>query len=116
MTESDLRAILGMNLKKHRIFKGLSQAKLAEILDISPNFISDMETGKRWLSSDTLVNLAEALDVEAHELLMPSQIPPDDISAFIQKYSEKAAAIASDAVISSLNNLRNQYIDDKSKN
>jgi len=55
MTESDLRAIFGENLKKYRTFKGLSQAKLAEILDISPNFISEIETGKRWVSSDTLV-------------------------------------------------------------
>ena len=110
MTESDLRAILGQNLKRYRTFKGLSQAKLAEILDISPNFVSDMETGKRWLSSDTLVNLAQALDVEVHELLMPPKIPQDDISAFIEKYTEKAEAIASDAVIDSLNKLCNQYI------
>ena len=115
MTESDLRAIFGRNLKMYRIFKGLSQAKLAEILDISPNFISDMETGKRWLSSDTLVNLAEALDIEAYELLKPSQTPTDDISDFIHKYTDKAAAITSEAVISSLYELRNQYIKDKSK-
>jgi transcriptional regulator with XRE-family HTH domain len=47
MTESELRTILGENLKRYRTFKGLSQAKLAEILKISPNFISDIETGKR---------------------------------------------------------------------
>jgi transcriptional regulator with XRE-family HTH domain len=71
MTESDLRAILGENLRKYRTLKGFSQAKLAEILDISPNFISDLETGKRWLSSDTLVNFSEVLGVEVYELLKP---------------------------------------------
>ena len=115
MTESDLRAVLGKNLKMFRTLKGLSQAKLAEILDISPNFVSDLETGKRWLSSDTFVNLAQALEVEAHELLKPSQTLSDETADFIQKYTEKAAAIASDAVIDSLKKLRNQYLKDTSE-
>jgi transcriptional regulator with XRE-family HTH domain len=110
MTESDLRTILGENLKKYRTLKGFAQAKLAEMLDISPNFISDIETGKRWLSSDTLVKLAEALNVEVFELIRPQQAPTDDISAFVQAYTEKAAAIASDAVVQSLDSLRKQYI------
>jgi transcriptional regulator with XRE-family HTH domain len=110
MTESDLRTILGVNLKKYRTLKGFSQAQLAEMLNISPNFISDIETGKRWLSSDTLVNLAEALNVDVFELVRPQQTPVDDISAFIQTYTEKAAVTASDAVLRSLDNLRKQYI------
>ena len=110
MTESDLRAILGSNIKKHRTIKGYSQAKLAEILDLSPNFISEIETGKRWLSSDTLVNLAEALNVETYEFLLPQQVTTNDITAFIQTYTEKAAKVASDAVTSSLDTLRKQYI------
>ena len=110
MTESDLRNTLGSNVKKHRLIKGFSQAKLAEILDISPNFISDIETGKRWLSSDTLVNLAEALNVETYEFLLPQQVATNDIAAFIQTYTEKAAKVASEAVISSLDTLRKQYI------
>ena len=110
MTESELRAIFGSNLKKYRIIKGFSQAKLAEILDISPNFISEIESGKRWLSSDTMVNLAGALDVDAYELLWPPQTQTDDLSAFIQMYTQKAVSIASEAVAQSLDNLRKQYI------
>jgi transcriptional regulator with XRE-family HTH domain len=110
MTESDLRAIFGKNLKKYRIFKGISQAKLAEILDISPNFISDLESGKRWVSSDTLVNLAEAMGVEVYEFLKPPQEPKDELSEFIQSYTEKASATASEAVLRSLDELRKLYI------
>ena len=113
MTESDLRAILGGNIKKYRIWKGLSQAKLAEILDISPNFISDLETGKRWLSSDTLVNLAKALGVEVYAFLKSPETPAGDITTFVQKYTEKAVKTASEAVVNSLDSLRKQYIDDK---
>ena len=110
MTESDLRALFGANLKKRRTFKGLSQAKLAEILDISPNFISDIESGKRWVSSDTLVNFAEVLGVEVYEFLKPPKAPEDELSVFIQTYTEKAGAAASEAVARSLDALRKQYI------
>lgn len=110
MTESDLRTILGVNLKRYRTIKGFSQAKLSEILDISPNFISDIETGKRWLSSDTLVNIANALGVEVYEFLKPQQTPSDDISAFVKTYTEKASKNASEAVVRSLDMLLKQYI------
>jgi transcriptional regulator with XRE-family HTH domain len=106
MTESDLRAVLGGNIKRYRNFRGLSQAKLAELLDISPNFISDLETGKRWLSSDTLVNLACVLNIEVYEFLKPEQAPEDTIPAFILNYTEKASR----AVNRSLEELRRQYV------
>ena len=110
MTESDLCAVLGANVKQIRNLKGLSQAKLAEMLDISPNFISDIETGKRWLSSDTLVNLAVYLDIEVYELMKPPQSPKDEILEFIQKYTEKAKIDASEAVSHCLDDLRKKYV------
>jgi len=88
----------------------VSSSSIAEILDISPNFISEIETGKRWVSSDTLVNFAEVLGVEVYELLKPPQAPEDELSAFIQSYTEKAGATASEAVLRSLDTLRKQYI------
>jgi len=109
MTESDLRIILGENLKRYRTYKGYSQAKLAEILDISPNFISDIETGKRWLSSDTLVNLAESLGVKPYEFLKPPQTPNSEIITFINEYTQKASYVASSAIVQSLDELRKQY-------
>ena len=109
MTESDLRSILGENVKRHRTLKRLSQAKLAEMLDISPNFISDIETGKRWLSSDTMVNLAKYLDIEVYEFLKPQQAPKDEILSFIQSYTEKATIAASEAVTRSLAELSRKY-------
>jgi len=110
MTESDLREIFGNNLRRYRHIKGFSQGDLAEILDVSPNFISDMETGKRWLSSDTLVNLAEALGVEAHELLKPEEAPTEKTALFIQNYTQKASVAVANAVNKSLNELQQQFL------
>jgi transcriptional regulator with XRE-family HTH domain len=110
MTESDLRTIFGENLKKFRTIKGLSQAKLAEILDISPNFISEIETGKRWVSSDTLVNFADALDVEVYEFLKPPRKTENEMSEFIKSYTGKAAAAVSEAVVRSFDEIRKLYL------
>jgi transcriptional regulator with XRE-family HTH domain len=109
MTESDLRVVFGRNLKHFRTFRGLSQGKLAEYLDISSNFISDLETGKRWLSSDTLVNLSNILNIEAYELLMPTDSPASPIQAFITKYTNEASNVIQFAVNQSLEKLSKSF-------
>jgi transcriptional regulator with XRE-family HTH domain len=110
MTESDLRTMLGTNLKRFRTVMGFSQAKLAELLDLSPNFVSEIETGKRWLSSDTLVNLAEVLGIEVHEFFKPNVMPPENVEQFVKSYTNKAVIAATNAVIESLNDLSRQFL------
>jgi transcriptional regulator with XRE-family HTH domain len=95
-------------LKRYRCLQGLSQAKLAEIVDMSPNFISDIKTGKRWLSSDTLVNLADALNIEAYEFLKPAV--SDEATQLIAKYSDAALSVVTKSVPQSLEMLRDQYV------
>jgi len=68
MTEQELRDVFSSNIKFLRNKKGFSQAKLAEKVDISSNFVSELETGKGWVSPQTLVSLAGALEVEVHSL------------------------------------------------
>jgi transcriptional regulator with XRE-family HTH domain len=109
MTESELRQILGANLKRYRTFRGFSQAKLAELVDISPNFISDIENGKRWLSSDTLVNLATALNIEVHELLKTKEDFPDNFTAFVAKYTAEVSDTINKSVAQSLEHVRGRY-------
>lgn len=104
-----MRAVLGANLRYYRNFRGLTQAKLAEKLDISPNFVSDLENGKRWLSSDTLVNLSDTLDIAAYELLKPDFPLSGDTEFFMEKYSREAAALTVDAVAQALEKLRCKY-------
>jgi transcriptional regulator with XRE-family HTH domain len=110
MTESELRSVLGANLKRYRCLKGLSQAKLAEMVDISPNFISDVETGKRWISSDTMVNLAAALNIEVFEFFKLEKPPQDDVAETITRFANDAAATINGLVNQSLENLRKKYL------
>jgi transcriptional regulator with XRE-family HTH domain len=110
MTESGLRSILGANIKKYRCFRGFSQAKLAELIDLSPNFISELETGKRWISSDTLVNLADALGIGVYDFFKPEETFSDEVTAFIAKYTKEAEALVTGAIAQSLDGLRRQYV------
>jgi len=71
MKEKELRAVLAENIKKYRNRRGWNQLFLAELIGISANYLSAVETGKGWVSPLTLVKLAKALDIEVFELFMP---------------------------------------------
>ena len=68
MDEATLRNLLSLNIKRFRRIKGWSQAKLAEKMDISTNYLSEIETGRGWVSPFSLVKLANALEIEVFEL------------------------------------------------
>lgn len=58
----------GKQLRKLRRQYDLSQEKLAEQIDVSVEFISNMERGVNSPSFKTLEKLAEALHVQVKEL------------------------------------------------
>jgi transcriptional regulator with XRE-family HTH domain len=84
--EKDCRAILSLNIKRFRNRLGLSQLHLALELGISTTFLSDIETGKKWVSAQTLTQIAKALKIEVYELFKPEQTIRDDVSAAVAKY------------------------------
>jgi transcriptional regulator with XRE-family HTH domain len=84
--EKDCRAILSRNIKRYRSRIGLSQLHLALELEISTTFLSDIETGKKWVSAQTLSQIAKALKIEVYELFKPEQNIRDDVSVAIAKY------------------------------
>ena len=56
-------------IRKFRKQKNISQEKLAELIDKCPSYISYIETGRKRLSLETLVDIANTLQVSADELL-----------------------------------------------
>jgi transcriptional regulator with XRE-family HTH domain len=79
MDEMELRRILSTNIKHFRGLRGWSQVKLAEKIGISTNFLADVETGKSWVSSLTLVKLANCFDIDVYELFKPENTPSDHL-------------------------------------
>ncbi|WP_461246702.1 helix-turn-helix domain-containing protein [Treponema sp. R6D11] len=65
---TDLRKVLAFNMKMHRKKLGLSQAKLAKLIDVSDNHIALIETGRRFPSISTLEQLATAMNIDTLEL------------------------------------------------
>ena len=60
---------IGQRVKEARKKKHLSQADLAEAVEKSTSYISYMETGLKCMSLETLVDVANALDVSADYIL-----------------------------------------------
>jgi transcriptional regulator with XRE-family HTH domain len=106
MNERELRAILSKNIKRHRHSRNLSQANLAEKLDISDNFLCNIENGNRWISPQTLVKLANTLNIEPYELFKPAEALPPDVSVTLNKSFDEAIV----AVAQTLNQIRGYYL------
>jgi transcriptional regulator with XRE-family HTH domain len=87
MDERDLRRMLSKNIKRYRGYRRLSQVELAEKLDISVPFLSDIENGKKWVSPRTLAKMADTFSVEAFELLRPEHDLPDNAVNILEKYT-----------------------------
>ena len=62
--------IVNQNIKNYRIANGLTQEKLADLCNISRDYISEIERGKKFPSLKRLFVIAEAMGIEAYELLM----------------------------------------------
>jgi transcriptional regulator with XRE-family HTH domain len=69
----DLRFILAQNVKNARKTLRLTQSSLAENANISVSYVVDIERRRSWVSDKTLSSIAGALNMEAYELLMPSE-------------------------------------------
>ena len=64
--------MLGERMKHIRTKKGLSQEALADMTNISRVNISRIENGSRIPSIDALIDIANALEVSADDLLVDS--------------------------------------------
>ncbi len=60
---------IGARIKKARKERGITQAQLAELLDLTPKYISNFETGERLPRFETFVEIANVLHYSADALL-----------------------------------------------
>lgn len=71
--ELDYKAI-GKRIKNARIKADLTQERLAEMVEISPTHMSNIETGTTRVSLTAIVSLANALSVTVDDLLCDSVV------------------------------------------
>jgi len=67
----DMRRLVGQNVRRVRLKKGLTQERFAEVSGFSQQYISGLEQGRRNPTVVTVYELATALGVNYLELVKP---------------------------------------------
>lgn len=65
-----LKKDLGKKIQEIRKSKKITQEFLAELINIDPKSVSKIENGNFYPAADTLVAIADALNVEVYELFV----------------------------------------------
>ena len=61
---------LGHRIRQARVDRGLTQAELAELADVSTPYVSHVERGAKTISLNTLTRVAESLGTTLDSLLL----------------------------------------------
>lgn len=60
---------IGLRIQEVRLQRGLTQAELAQKLDITPKYLSNIECGDKVPRFETFLSIANALEIDANSLL-----------------------------------------------
>jgi len=97
---TNIREVLATNLKKYRQARGWSQAKLAEKVGTSTQYIGTMEIMGKFPSSEMVHKLASALGIDPTELFYkeadPETIIRNSQKAVLEDLSEAVNQVVSD--------------------
>lgn len=69
MNTDQRRYEMGQRIRSFRIANNLTQAQFAESLDVSTNYVSEIENGKKGISQETLFKLCDIYHLSADFLL-----------------------------------------------
>nr|WP_284523316.1 helix-turn-helix transcriptional regulator [Corynebacterium aquatimens] len=64
-----MREALGMSLRAYRADKGMTLRDLASAALVSPGYLSELERGRKEVSSEVLASICQALDATVAEVL-----------------------------------------------
>ncbi|MDR2053306.1 MAG: helix-turn-helix domain-containing protein [Treponema sp.] len=83
---ADIARLFGKNLKRIRNNKKISQLTLANMADLTHNFINEIENGRKWVSSDTIARLAAILEAEPFQFFIPDRAMGNINTEIFQEY------------------------------
>lgn len=69
MNDTELLNRIGLNIKVERTIKKLTQAQLAEKVEVHEKYIGKIESGKQNITVKTLNKIANALNINILKLL-----------------------------------------------
>ena len=71
---TDIKKHVGSNIRHHRTMLGISQAQLAEKVNMAVNYLGLIEVGKKFPSADMLERIASALGKDSVDLFINAPI------------------------------------------
>lgn len=74
---------IGNRIKVERKNRGISQEILAELVNVTPHYIYEIERGLKSMSLETLVNVSKALRLSADYILFGEQ--PDETAPLCEQ-------------------------------
>ncbi len=75
---SDIKKLLGAKISQIRKEQGFSQIRFAEMLGLSTNALSIIETGNGFLTAETLENILDKLNLDPDELFSFGGLKSDE--------------------------------------
>ena len=82
--KNDVQIKLGQRIKKLRKIKGFSQEVFAEKIGIATKTLSSIETGNAFMTSQTLQNIIEILEITPQELFtFQDSMNSDDMYEYV---------------------------------
>lgn len=72
---------IGARIRDEREYLGLSREKFAEIVDLSPFYIGQIERGERSMSMDTLIKVSHSLKLSIDYILKGEMLHIDNAMA-----------------------------------
>jgi transcriptional regulator with XRE-family HTH domain len=67
----DMRKLVGQNVRRIRLERGLTQEQFCDLSGFSQQYVSGLETGRRNPTVVTIYELAKALGVSHLDLVQP---------------------------------------------
>ena len=122
MERYDRNREIGKRVREIREYQKLSRERLAEKADISTQFLSDIELGRKSMTTTTLCSISTALMVSADYLLFGTEAEEKNtpLAEMLRSLSKEERRIAEDMLslliqgFSLKRNDPNEYTDKKS--
>lgn len=96
MSNSELKLAVGKRVHDFRIQNNYTQFQFAELIDISVNFLSEIENGKKGMSQETICKLCSQFDLSADYILFGTAKISESKSQSVGQLIETANSLDSE--------------------
>lgn len=82
-----------LRLKDLRLARGMTQREVADAAGMSSSYYTEIELGRKQINAHRMENIARALGVQPHELLLTGDPENDDLVRELRELSPEKKAL-----------------------